>query len=102
MSAPAEYTQRKRPMRVTTPLTGANALLLEKFSGREALSTLLHFKLDRLGKKGTTVPFDKLLGQKVTVAFDLPNNKTCNFSGIVSRFSQGQEVPGEMADRKSV
>jgi type VI secretion system secreted protein VgrG len=83
------YTQVHRPMAVTTPL-GPDALLLIGFAGQEGISRPFKFELDLLAENKTTVAFDKLLGQNVTVALELPDGKDRYFSGIVSRFSQGQ------------
>ena len=60
------YAQADRPMTVTTPL-GKDDLLLVGFRGHEAISQLFDFQLDLLAENETEVPFEKLLGQKVTV-----------------------------------
>jgi type VI secretion system secreted protein VgrG len=83
---PATYTQDNRPMRSTTPL-GKDALLLVGFSGTEAISQLFSFRLDFLATNQTAVPFEKLLGQKVTVEFAVPKR---HFNGIVNRISEGE------------
>ena len=83
---PAQYTQNNRPMRATTPL-GKDALLLTGFSGTEAISQLFSFQLDFLALNQTAVPFEKLLGQKVTVEFAVPQR---HFNGIVVRISEGE------------
>jgi type VI secretion system secreted protein VgrG len=82
------YTQANRPMTVTTPL-GKDALFLVGFSGNEAISQLFSFQLDLLAENGKNIPFDQVLGQKVTVSLLLPGNKKRFFSGFSSRFSQG-------------
>src|SRR5437660_11058818 len=87
----AQYTQAGRLMAVTTPLA-ADALLLEKFSGSEAISGLFRFQLDLLADAATAVPFDQVLGQPFTVALTLPDGSVRYFNGIVSRFSQGPQV----------
>jgi type VI secretion system secreted protein VgrG len=86
-----KFTQENRPISVSTPLE-KDVLLLEAFSGAESLSGLFHFTLDMLADSDTTVPFEKLLGQKVTVTIELPKEKKRYLSGIVSQFSQGHEV----------
>ena len=76
------YTQDGRPLSITTPL-GKDILLLVGFNGTEAMSQLFHFQLDVLAENKTDVPFDKLLGQKVSAALTLPDDKTQRyFSGI--------------------
>ena len=85
----ATYTQSHRPLSVTTPL-GKDKLLLVGFSGQEAISRLFSFHLDLLAEKKTEVAFDKLLGQKVSVHLNMADGKPRYFSGICSRFSQGE------------
>jgi type VI secretion system secreted protein VgrG len=77
------------PATVTTPLS-PDALLLVGFSGQEALSQLFSYQLDLLAKNQTEVPFDKLLGQKVTVTLLLGKGKKRYFNGICSSVSQGE------------
>src|SRR4051812_8957721 len=56
-----KYSQSNQPMSVTTPL-GADALLLEGFSGNESISGLFRFELELLAESATTVGFDQVLG----------------------------------------
>lgn len=56
----AAFTQDNRPLSVATPV-GPDRLLLEKLTGREALSELFRFQLELLAKQ--PVPFEKILGQ---------------------------------------
>ena len=84
------YSQETRPMRVTTAL-GPDALLLIGLQGTEAISQLFSFRLDLLAENKTDVPFEKVLGQKVTVELRLPDNKGSRFiSGLANRISQGE------------
>ncbi len=83
------YTQDGRFMALTTPL-GKDVLLLDSFSGTEAISQLFHFKIGMYAEDPTKVAFDKLLGQKVTIA--LQGATVRYFNGIVSRLSQGQRA----------
>ncbi len=85
MAAP---TQANRPLKLTTPL-GPDALLLVGLTGSEAISQLFTFQLELLAENGKKIPFDKLLGQNVTVHLRLQGDKQRLFNGIVSRFSQG-------------
>jgi type VI secretion system secreted protein VgrG len=80
--------QAHRPLAVSTPL-GAEALILVGFSGREAISQPFIYQLDLVADNKTAVPFEKLLGQSVTVALELPGGKRRFFNGVCSRFSQG-------------
>ena len=86
----AEYTQENRPIAVTTPL-GPDALLLVGLRGQEGISQLFQFQLDLLAEKTTNVPFDKLLGQQVTIEVVLPKEKKRYFNGICNRISQGEQ-----------
>jgi type VI secretion system secreted protein VgrG len=85
----ANYTQETRPMAVTTPL-GKDVLLLVGFAGQEAISHLFDFQLDLIAENKTDISFDQLLGQKIAIGLKLPDGKERYFSGICSRFSQGQ------------
>src|SRR5260370_36364234 len=81
------YEKTDRPIKLTTPL-GANALLLVELQGREAISQLFHFELKTAwNNKTQLLPFDQLLGKKVTVEISPSENKRY-FNGIVSRVSQ--------------
>src|SRR5205823_5679264 len=82
------FTQANRPLAVTTPL-GKDVLLLTYLHGQEAISELFEFQLDCIAENKTDVAFDKVLGQKVTAALELPNKKKRYFSGICNRISQG-------------
>jgi type VI secretion system secreted protein VgrG len=90
MASKAGYKQAERPLTVTTPL-GPDDLLLVGFTGVEGVSQLFTFHLDLLADNDTEIPFDKLLGQKVTVNLLLPGpeKKRRQFSGICKSVSQG-------------
>src|SRR5262245_26772948 len=93
----ANYTQEDRSIMVTTPL-GKDVLLLESFSGHEALSAPYTYRLEMLAEDPTKVTFDKLLGKMVTVTVILPGNKKRYLSGIVSQFGQGNKVQSAKKD----
>src|SRR5262245_55049873 len=84
----ASYVQADRYLTVTTPL-GGDVLLLRGLPGREALSQPFGFQLDLVATNGTEVPFERLLGQKVTAHMGLPDEQRRHFSGICSRVSEG-------------
>lgn len=86
----AKFTQANRPLAVQTPL-GADVLLLDRVEGIEALSELFRFRFDMLAEAKTAVPFEKLLGQKVTASLELPGGGKRFFSGIVQRITQAGE-----------
>ncbi len=83
-----KYTQANRKIAISTPL-GKDVLLLVGFTGREGVSHPFSFQLDLLADNDDDVPFDKVLGQKVTVEVLLPSGKKRHWHGIVSRFGQG-------------
>lgn len=82
------FSQADRIIKINTPL-GDDFLLLQSFSGQEAISTLFQFDLDLIAENRQNVAFDKLLGQKVKIEVLLPDGGTRYFHGIVSSFSQG-------------
>ena len=83
------YAQTDRPMKLTTPL-GPDALLLVGLQGREAISQMFHFELKTgWGDKTKLLPFDQLLGKKVTVEISPSKNKRY-FNGIVCKVTQGE------------
>src|SRR5205085_1395465 len=79
----ATTLQAERPLTVKTPL-GKDDLLLVGFSGSESISELFNFQLDLLAENDVDVPFEKLLGQKITVTLDSPKGKKRHFHGICS------------------
>ena len=83
------FEQTDRPMKLTTPL-GPNALLLVGLQGREAISHMFHFELKTAwDDKNKLLPFDQLLGKKVTVEISPGQNKRY-FNGIVCKVTQGE------------
>ena len=82
------YSQANHWLSLTTPL-GKDALLLVGLRGHEAVSELFQFHLNLLATNATTIAFDKLMGQAVTVKIVLPNGKARFVNGHVRRFSQG-------------
>src|SRR4051812_1020680 len=82
------YIQADHHIALTTPL-GPDTLLLRGFRGTEALSQLFRFQLDADAVTGTAVPFEKLLGQKVSVRLDVNAGGRRYFNGICNRVSEG-------------
>src|SRR5262249_13237419 len=76
-----------RPLAVNTPL-GTDQLLLVGFTGREAISQPFAFHLDLLAENATPVPFEKLVGQGISVRLTLPGGKLSFFHGLCGRVSQ--------------
>ena len=83
------YTQANRPMAITTPL-GPDVLLLTALKGHEGISELFRFELEVMAEQTTTIAFDQILGQGVTVELELPEGGKRYINGIVCRFRQGR------------
>jgi type VI secretion system secreted protein VgrG len=84
----ANYVQADRDLTVSTPL-GDDVLLLRGFTGRESISRPFHFKLDLAAINDTVVPFENLLGQRVTAHLGLADDEKRHFSGTCNRVSEG-------------
>ena len=82
------YTQDGRRLVIKTPLA-KNDLLLSGFSGREAISQPFLFQLECVAENATKIPFDGLLGKKITAEIALPGGSKRWINGICNRVSQG-------------
>jgi type VI secretion system secreted protein VgrG len=80
------YTQENRLIAIDTPL-GDDVLLLQGFTGHEAISRLFSFHLDLLSENNA-ISFDDLVGQNVTISLTLADQSPRYFNGFVSRFAQ--------------
>jgi type VI secretion system secreted protein VgrG len=80
------YTQDNRLIAIDTPL-GKDILLLQAFTGHEGISRLFNFSLDLLGESHS-IPFNKLIGQKVTLTIRLADDGERYINGVISRFAQ--------------
>jgi type VI secretion system secreted protein VgrG len=78
-----DYTQAGRPIRVDTPL-GEDALLLERFTGVEAVSQQFLFHLSAVSTNGS-LAVDDILQRPLVVTLLLPENESRFIHGIVSR-----------------
>lgn len=90
----SELSQQDRIIQIATPL-GDDVLLLQSFSGTEAMSQLFRFHLDMVSTN-FAIDFTQIIGENVTVAVRLPDESFRFFNGLISRFSQGQ-VEGHLA-----
>ena len=79
------YTQEQRFIAIDTPL-GKDVLLLQGFTGQEAVSRLFRFSLDLLSEN-PSISFDQIVGQKVTIRVFLAEGERY-INGYVSRFAQ--------------
>ena len=84
--ASVSFTQSGRPFTVTTPL-GADKLLLERFTGEEAVSAPFHFTLDMVSKQNN-IAGDSLVRQPISINMELSDGSTRVIHGRVSRFIQ--------------
>lgn len=80
------YTQAGRPVRAYTALD-PDVLLLQTFSGVEAVSRPFQFTLELLSERSHIDP-EELLRKPVVIAMDLPDGGERFFHGIISRFIQ--------------
>jgi type VI secretion system secreted protein VgrG len=74
---------------LTTPL--GPGLDLMAFHAEEFMSGLFHCSLEMLSSDDS-VDLGSMVGESVTVAFDLPDGSQRYFNGIVSRFMQGGQT----------
>jgi type VI secretion system secreted protein VgrG len=84
----ANYIQADRSITMVTPL-GPDVLLPVGLSGHEAVSRLFDFQLDLIAENDVAIPFDELLGQKVTIQMTSADGRRRPINGICSRLSQG-------------
>ena len=83
-----EYLHQQRKLRVNTPL-GPDELILTAFRGTDAISTLFTYQLEMLAENKTKVPFESILGEKVTVYLALPDGSETYLNGLCVKLSQG-------------
>ncbi len=81
-------TQENRFITIETPL-GKDKLLLTKFDGKDELSRLFHFELNFISEDHS-IPFEKIIGQNVTISIFTADGDKRYFHGLISRFSQGR------------
>ena len=86
--ADASSKQESRLLELTTPL-GPDALVINGFSGSEALSGLFRFRLNLLAPAKNSITAKQLLKQPVAVSILSGDSKVRYFHGIVSRLSAG-------------
>jgi type VI secretion system secreted protein VgrG len=98
--ASVSFTQAGRPFTVTTPL-GADKLLLERFTGEEAVSAPFHFTLDMVSKTNN-VSGDSLVRQPISVNIELSDGGSRVIHGRVSRFVQLGSADGLTSYRADV
>jgi type VI secretion system secreted protein VgrG len=80
------YTQENRFISIDSPL-GKDVLLLQGFTGHEGISRLFTFDLDLLSED-PSIPFEKIVGQRVTITVVLGGGSKRYINGFISRFAQ--------------
>jgi type VI secretion system secreted protein VgrG len=66
---------------------GANAFVVQRFSGHEELGRLYEYDLELLSERGD-ITAEQLLGTNATVALELPDGQgTRSFNGYITRFT---------------
>ena len=78
--------QNRRLIKFTTATDGAQELLLERYSGREGLSTLFGFEL-ALISQDAQLPLKTLIGQPALLDIELASGGSRYIHGCISRFS---------------
>jgi type VI secretion system secreted protein VgrG len=82
-------TQARRHIAVDTHgALAADSLLLESFTGTEAVSQPFRFNLELLSAVDHAISFDKAVGRKWTVRITAPGTEIRYINGYVSRFAQ--------------
>ncbi len=85
-----DYSQERQPIRIDTALPD-DALLLEGFEGREAVSEPFLFTLD-LVSEDPDIDGAALLRSEIRIDIDLPDGEVRPIHGIIRRFAQrGQD-----------
>lgn len=77
-------TQKHRELAISTPL-GEDILLLIRMSGTEQLGRPFEYRLE-LASHDHNINAEDIIGQNVTIRFELSNDNTRYFNGFVSRF----------------
>jgi type VI secretion system secreted protein VgrG len=85
-----QLTQENRQARIDTPL-GEDALLLQQFSGTEALSSDFHYSMTVLGED-PSIDGNALVGKRISVTYIDEDGRKRFFNGFVSRFEYNQQV----------
>ncbi|AZE97715.1 VgrG protein [Pseudomonas orientalis] len=78
--------QNRRLIKLHTPLTGEQELLLERFSGTEGLSQLFSFELTLLSQDAR-LELKSLIGQQAELEIELASGEPRFISGYINRFS---------------
>ncbi|HUB33069.1 MAG TPA: contractile injection system protein, VgrG/Pvc8 family, partial [Bryobacteraceae bacterium] len=95
-----EYSQEDRLLSIKTTL-GETELLLERFSGMEAVSAPFEFRCTLLSPL-ETVDLKSLLRTPATISLSLPDGTERPFHAIFRSLTQAQEGEGIDNERQSI
>ena len=85
-----QLTQENRQTRIDTPL-GEDVLLLQHFSGTEALSQDYRYVMTVLSED-PSIDGNALVGKRFSVTYIDEDGRERHFNGFVSRFEYNQQV----------
>ena len=85
-----QLTQENRQTRIDTPL-GEDVLLLQQFSGTEALSQDYHYTMTVLSEDAS-IDGNALIGKRISVTYLDEDGRSRHFNGFVSCFEYNQQV----------
>ena len=88
------YTQADRFIRVETPL-GNDVLILEAFSGREAVSEIFSYRLDVLSVRADISP-DEIVGKNISFLVRTADGSERYFNGHVQGVAGGESEGGQL------
>ncbi|OQR28014.1 type IV secretion protein Rhs [Pseudomonas sp. Bc-h] len=80
------FSQHQRLIKLVTPLKGEQQLLLDSFTGSEAVSELFSFELQLLSHSAH-IELKSLIGQPAQIQIELADGGTRFLDGCISRFS---------------
>ena len=85
-----QLTQENRQAVIDTPL-GKDVLLLQQFSGTEALSQDYHYTMTVLSEDAS-IDGNALVGKRISVTYNDEDGRKRFFNGFVSRFEYNEQV----------
>ena len=88
------YTQADRFIRVETPL-GDDVMILEAFSGREAISEIFSYRLDVLSVRADIAP-DEIVGKNISFLVRTGDGAERYFNGHVQGIAGGESEGGQL------
>jgi type VI secretion system secreted protein VgrG len=85
-----QLSQENRQARIDTPL-GEDVLLLQRFSGSEALSSDYAYSATVLSED-MAIDGNAIVGKRISITYFDEDGRTRDFNGFVSRFEYSQQV----------